>query len=247
MQDLLLIASKTFQRIAFPHSLLGLVVLLSILPKYGNAQSESDFILPPLDTLVQLAFEHSALLRSQDVWIETQRQEWQLEQKSWADLISFGGTALVGTNNVLDYQQTSLGSDRIAVDRRSAVYNGGVTVRFTLGDVLNHDEKSHIKYLEYEKTQFDRKVIEQEIREEMLVRYDRFLSSRKMIGFASENVESMRMAFETAKKYFEAGNYPVAEYSSMHSKYIAAQQLLEEAVLEAKHQFRLVLALAGLK
>ena len=227
-------------------SLVQLVCLWLIVPPATNAQSESDYLLPSLDSLVRLALEQAPLLQSQDVWIETQRQEWQLQKKSWVDLVSIGATALAGNDNILFNQESAIGTDRISVDRRNAVYNAGVTLRFTLGDVINRDEKSHIKFLEYEKAALDRKVMEQQIKEEMLIRYDRFLASRRMIKLESENVESMRLALEVVRQYFEAGNYPAAEYSALQSKFIAAQKLLEEAKLETKHRYRLVLEWAGI-
>ena len=220
--------------------------LLLLLPKSTVAQSETNFLLPPLDTLIGLALKNSPVLKAHDVWIETQRQEWRLQQKSWVDLISVGATALAGNDNMLYDQQSALGTDRISVDRRNAVFNAGLSVRFTLGDVLNRDEKSHIKFLEYEKSALDRKVREKEIQEEMLIRYDRFLASRNLIELETENVESMRMALEVVEQYFKAGNFPVNEYSTLRSRFVAAKKLLEEVKMETKHRYRLVLEMAGL-
>jgi hypothetical protein len=217
------------------------IITLIILPQNASAQSRSDYLLPPVDTIIKLALKKSPKLKSQDVWMESRRKEMDLEQKSWADRIAVGGTALFGTNTVLDYQQTTVSSEQISVDRRSAVYNGGVTVRFTLGDALNRGEKVHLKRLEYERAAIDRRVLEAEIREEVLIRYDRFQASMAMLELETENVEAMRLALEVAKKYFEAGNLPASEYTTILSKYIAAQKMLEKTKMEIKHNHRMVL------
>ena len=221
-------------------------ILLTILPKNVFAQSETNYVLPPLDTIIRLALERSAKLKSQDIWVKTQYHEWQLEKKNWADLVSVGGTALYGNNTLLDYQQNSLGAEQVSTDRRSTVYNAGFIVRFTLGDVINNQEKFQIKQLEYDQATMDRKAMEDEIKEEVMLRYDRFWANQKILQLEAENVEAMHLAYETAKKYFEQGNLSTAEYTTNLSKYIAAQKQLEERKMEAKHQYRMILAIAGL-
>ncbi len=216
------------------------------LPKNLVAQDEFNFRLPPLDTLIKKAIEKSPSLRSQDVWIETKKEEWKVEKKSWADLVTVGGTALFGTNTVLDYQQTTVNSEYISVDRRSAIYNAGLTLRFSLGDVLTRGDKAHIKRLDYEKAQADRQVIEWQIREEVLVRYDRFEASYRMLDIEAQNVEAIRMALEVAKKYFEEGSLEVSEYSTTLSRFATAQKQFEQAKLSAKHDYRMLLEIAGL-
>ena len=156
-------------------------ILLTILPKNVFAQSETNYVLPPLDTIIRLALERSAKLKSQDIWVKTQYHEWQLEKKNWADLVSVGGTALYGNNTLLDYQQNSLGAEQVSTDRRSTVYNAGFIVRFTLGDVINNQEKFQIKQLEYDQATGDRKAMEDEIKEEVMLWYDRFWANQKIL------------------------------------------------------------------
>jgi peptidoglycan/LPS O-acetylase OafA/YrhL len=205
-----------------------------------------DFQVPPLDTLIKLAIEKSPVLRSQDVWIQTKSKEVSLEKKSWANLVSVGGTALLGTNNVLDFQQTTTNQEYISLDRRSAVYNAGVTLRVSLGDVLNRADKVDIKRLEWERSQADRVTLEHQIREEVMVRYDRFQADLYLLDLESQNVEAMQLALEVAQKYFEEGNLPASEYTTVLAKSIAAKKQLEESKLAAKHSYRMLREIAGM-
>ncbi len=216
------------------------------LPTTSWAQNETNFALPPLDTLIELALARSAKLQSQDVWIKTQLKEWQLEKKSWVDVISVGGTALYGNNTLLDNQQSDIGRQQVTTDRRSTIYNGGLIVRFTLGDVLNSDEKAQLKQLEYEQSVIDRRILEREIKEEVMVRYDRFLSNQRLLKLEADNVEALHLSYEMARKYYEEGNYLTSEYSTILSRYIAAQKQLEERTMEVRHQYRMLLSIAGL-
>jgi len=211
------------------------------------AQKETqNFKLPPLDTLIKLALKKAPVLRSQDVWTATKEQEMNLEKKSWANLVSVGGTALFGTNTVLDYQQTAANQEYISVDRRSAVYNAGITMRVSLGDVMNRGTKVDIKRLELERSQAERLALEQQIREEVLVRYDDFQTKLKMIDLEAQNLEAMELALTVAQKYFEEGRLPVSEYTTVLSKQLAAKKLLEEAKLAAQHSYRMLREIAGI-
>ncbi|MBI1224923.1 MAG: acyltransferase family protein [Bacteroidetes bacterium] len=222
-------------------------VILLVLPVIGFSQTETtDYPLPPLDTLVKMAIEKSPALRSQDVWIETKKQEMNLEKKSWANLVTVGGTALLGTNNVLDYQQTTTNQEYISVDRRSAVYNAGLTVRLSLGDVINRSDKVNIKRLEWERTQVDKLNLEAQIQEEVLVRYDRFQADMQLLQLEAQNVEAMQLALEVAQKYFEEGTLPASEYTTVLSKNIAAKKQLEESKLAARHSYRMLCEIAGI-
>lgn len=224
-----------------------LVFLLTSVTLFSQGKVQvPSYQLPPLDTLVKLALEKSNALHSQDVWIATKKQEMSLEKKSWANLVSVGGTALFGTNTVLDYQQTAANQEYISVDRRSAVYNAGLTMRVSLGDVINRDDKVNIKRLEWERSQAERLTLEDEIREEVLVRYDNFQANLKMIELEAQNLEAMELALSVAQKYFEEGNLPASEYTTVLSKRIGAQKQLEEAKMNTQHSYRMLREIAGI-
>lgn len=217
------------------------IIILFILPEKTTAQSASDYMLPPLDTIIALALKKSPHIKVQEIKMESRRKEIKLEKRGWANSVSIGGTALFGTNTVLDYQQTTTSSEQIAVDRRSAVYNGGVVARISIGDVINRDEKIHIKTLEYESAVMEREIIKAEVREEVIMRYNKFQASLSMLKLEVENVEAMRLAYEVSKKYFEEGNLAVSEYSTALSKYTSAKKLLEKAKMQIKHDHQMVM------
>jgi peptidoglycan/LPS O-acetylase OafA/YrhL len=228
-----------------PKKLFTLAFLLMSVSAFSQ-KNNPEYQLPPLDSLIKWALEKSPALRSQDVWTAAKRQEMNLEKKSWANLVSVGGTALFGTNTVLDYQQTTLNSEYISVDRKSAVYNAGVTMRVSLGDVLNRGNKVDIKRLEWERSQADRLVIEEQIREEVLTRYDAFQANLRLIELEAQNQEAMTLALSVAQKYFEEGNLPASEYTTVLSKHIAAQKQLEETKMAAQHSYRMLREIAGI-
>ncbi len=227
-----------------------LVVVVAMIFLGGRVAAQDSltaaYQLPPLDTLVKIALEKSPELRSQDVWIEIQSQEWKLQKKTWMNLVSVGAATNIGTNNVLDYQQTTSSAEYIAVNRQSAVYNAGIAVRISLGDVLTRSDKNNIARLEWERAQTDRLILEDKIREGVIAYYDNLQAALRLLVLEAQSVETQRLAFEVADKYFREGTMKVEDYSSMLSKLHSAEKLLLSSQIEAQKAYRQLREFVGI-
>jgi peptidoglycan/LPS O-acetylase OafA/YrhL len=221
-------------------------LLMSTQSSAQDVSFAEEFPLPSLDSLIALAIQKSPVLRSQDVWIENRRLDWEVKRRGWADLVTIGGAALLGSNNLLDYSTTTTGAEQTTVNRFNTGYNAGISLRFSLGDVLNRGDKSDLARLEYERAQVDKESIERQLREEVMRRYDTFNSSLRILKLDAQNVEAMGLALEMAEKYFREANLPVSEYTNVLSKKISADKQFEEAKLEAQHAYRMLREIAGL-
>lgn len=228
-----------------PKRLLTIALLLAATTAF--AQNETDnYQLPPLDSLIKIALENSPILRSQDVWIEIQQQEWKLEKKQWMNLVSVGAATNVGTNSVLDYQQTTTSAEYITLNRQSAVYNAGLAVRISLGDVLTRGDKNNIARLEWERAQADRLILEDKIREEVISQYDHLQAALRLLTLEAQSLESQRLAFEVADTYFREGTMKLETYSVELSKKISAEKTLEYSRIEAQKSYRQLRELVGI-
>ncbi len=204
------------------------------------------FNLPPLDTLIKLAVSRAPALRAQDVQIATRRKELTVQRRSWGDLLTASGTALLGSTSYQDYLLNGLSLENTQLYRQSGAYNAGLTLRFTLGDILNRGQKEQIARLHIEQAQADRRVVEEEIREEVMTRYDRFQMTYRMLAIESENLQAQRLAVDIAEKSFREGALPAAEYATAVSKKAAAEKQYETAKSESRHAYRMLRAIAGI-
>ncbi len=232
--------------IAGGKKLVTVALLLVSTSAFSQDKLTAEYKLPPLDTLIKYALQKSPVLRSQDFWIEIQKQEWQLQKKAWMNLVSVGAATNIGTNNVLDYQQTTTNAEYISVNRQSAVYNAGVAVRISLGDVMTRGDKNHIARLEWERAQADRMILEDKIREEVITQYDHLQAALRLLVLEAQSLESQRLAFEVADTYFRAGTMKVEDYSSELLKKIGAEKSLEHSRIEAQKAYRMLREFVGI-
>lgn len=225
-----------------------LTVSLLLVATVAFTQVETtNYQLPPLDTMVNMAIRKSATVRSQDVWIEIKEQELKLKKKAWTNLLVMGATTNIGTNNVLDFQQTVNSAEYIAVNRQSMVYNAGLTLRVSVGDVVTIRDKNNLARLEMERAKSDRLIIEEQIREEVIAQYDQLQTALRLIKLEAQNLEAQRLAFELAERYFREGNLSVDQYTDVLTKKIAAEKMLEQSKLEAQRYFRMLKEFVGLR
>jgi peptidoglycan/LPS O-acetylase OafA/YrhL len=232
--------------IAGGKKLVTVALLLVSTTAFSQDTLTTEYQLPPLDTLIRLALEKSPVLRSQDVWIEIQQQEWRLQKKAWMNLVSVGAATNVGTNSVLDYQQTTTSSEYVSVNRQSAVYNAGVAVRISLGDVLTRGDKNNIARLEWERAQTDRLILEDKIREAVITQYDHLQAALRLLVLEAQSLETQRLAFEVSDRYFREGIMKVEDYSSELSKKISAEKSLEISRIEAQKAYRMLREFVGI-
>jgi outer membrane protein TolC len=226
--------------------LLTVALLLLSVTAFSQNPLTDAYKLPPLDTLIKIAKEKSPVLRSQDVWIEIQKQEWKLQKKAWTNLLLVGASTNVGTNNVLDFQQTTSSAEYISVNRQSAVYNVGLTLRVSLGDVVTRGDKNNIARLEWERAQTDRLILEDKIREEVIAQYDHLQAALRLLVLEAQSLETQRLAFEVADKYFKAGTLEAEQYSTVVAKMNSAQKELELGKIEAQKAYRQLREFVGI-
>ena len=203
--------------------------------------------LPQLDTLIHCALAYAPNLKVQDKWIEIKAKQEQLKKKDILEKVSVGGSALFGTGTIYDAWTDGENPSDFTSYRRNVGYNTGINIRITAGDVVNGKQKRELARLELEKAMLERLPMEQEIREEVIRRYDDLTYCLTMIEMKSANLEAMRLSLEAAEPFFKAGNLPVTEYSTILSKKIKAEEELETAKARTVHCWRSLKLICGLR
>lgn len=201
--------------------------------------------LPPLDTLIAWALIKNASLKMQDAQIAVKQQEYEVKKREWLDLLSLNGTTAYGNNQLYDVQQSQQGTTPILTTRQSIIYNVGVTTRISIGDILNRNKKIALKRLEVARTQAEKEVVKDQIREEVIIRYYKLLIALRMVKLEADNLEAKKLGMEVAEKYFKEGNMPVTEYSVMLNTKIAIEKQYEQAKFDAQFALKMLREFVG--
>lgn len=229
----------------FPHRRI-LPVLALLLPlSAANAQVGLPHV-PPLDSLVMMAEHCSPEIAVFDLAIKAKEKERDVKSADWADLLSFSTTALWGNSFLNDLTQTTTSSEFIGVNRKSGFYNAGVSLKITLGDVVNRRKKDEVAAVYVLQSRQEKAQHLRELKEEVIRRYDRFQLAVELLQSESDNVQALTLALEVAEKYYKEGNYPVNEYTTALAKKAVAEKLFIQAKAEAKNAYRMLASITCL-
>jgi outer membrane protein TolC len=111
-----------------------------------------------------------------------------------------------------------------------------VALKITGADVLTRGQKTEmlrIQRLRYQEEQGD---LQADIRTTTIKMYCELQLALKKVAAKVEMVESNRVTFSIAEKYFQEGNLPISEYSILNSVFNKAKEELIEVQSEAQMQ-----------
>lgn len=214
-----------------------LLVLMATQPLFSQsvaldsleAVKVSKVNLKPVEELINIALQHSPMLNVNSVTAEEMYHAWQVQKKSWTDLVGVSGAVIYGNGSVFDANNDGVTTQYFTTDRKNINFNVSLNVRLTGGDLFNRNEKTEIKRLEYEKVKEERKEIENAIREVVITRYRNLQLAIKLVSLKAEGLENQRIALEVAEEYFKKGNLAVSEYSTILAKTTSAEEEYEVA------------------
>lgn len=238
--------------VGFAHALIAQSTTNNNSDKTNNKNATSvtlepntELPLPPLDTLIAWALIKNSSLKVQDAQIAVKQQEYEVKKREWLDLLSINGTTAYGNNQLYDVQQSQQGTTPILTTRQSLIYNAGITTRISIGDILNRNKKITLKRLEVARTQAEKEVIKDQVREEVIIRYHKLLIALKMVKLEADNLEAKKLGLEVAEKYFREGNMPATEYSVMLNTKITIEKQYEQAKFDAQFALKMLREFVG--
>lgn len=196
--------------------------------------------LRPLSILTDLAIQNSPMLKANRSDVARQTLSWQVQKRSWADIVSVSGTGIYGNGSVLDANNNGSTTAYLLTDRKNVNVNLSVGFRISGGDILTRNKKAEIQNLQISRLHLEKEGIEQNIVEEVAVLYTQLELALKMVKLKADAVENHRMVLSIAEKFFKEGNYQATDYSTLLAKVTSAEEQYEQVKADAK---RLILVL----
>jgi peptidoglycan/LPS O-acetylase OafA/YrhL len=192
--------------------------------------------LKPLSVLCDLAVLNSHGVKAKQCDVAKQDLAISVQRRSWAELLSANISGLYGNASALDASSDGFGTRYVLTDRKQTGYNLSVALKITGADVLTRGQKTEmlrIQRLRYQEEQGD---LQSDIRTNTIKMYCELELALKKVAAKVEMVESNRVTFSIAEKYFQEGNLPLSEYSILSSVYNKAKEELMEAQSDAQMQ-----------
>ena len=157
-----------------------------------------------------------------------------VQKRSWTDLINIQVMSMYGNGNLLDATDTGSSTRYVLSDRRSLNTNVSLGFRVSAGDLVTRGTKADIQKVQVDRLKAERGMIEQHLREVVLVIYTELESALKKIKIKAEAVESQKVTLAISEKYFKEGNFQPGEYSTILAKVSNAEEQYEDLKAETK-------------
>ena len=190
--------------------------------------------LRPLSILTDLALQNSPSIQANAIDVARQTLTYKVQKNSWTDLVNIQAMTMYGNGSLLDAADNGTATRYILSDRKSLNTNISVGFRVSAGDLVTRGTKAEIQKVQVERLKAEKGMLEQHLKEVILVLYTQLELSLKKIKIKAEAVENQKVALAISEKYFKEGNLQPSEYSTILAKVSNAEEQYEDIKAETK-------------
>ena len=190
--------------------------------------------LKPLNVLIEAGLQNSHEIKANLIDAARQTLTWQVQKRSWTDVLFVSGQAIYGGGSVLDATSNGAVTNYLLNDRKNLNLNMTMGFRVTAGDIFNRSNKAQIQHIQLERLGEEKRQIEYLIKEQIITSYSNLELALKIIKLKADGLENHHLALSIAEKFFKEGNYPPSEYATLLAKVTSAAEQFEQAKAEAK-------------
>lgn len=205
--------------------------------------------IPPLDSLVQKAIRYSAKLKLFDTDIQTLTIKEKETRTQLLRFLAMGASYNYGIFDNLNNQQ--LAGDPSAnltlISTEQTRYNLGVSLSIPLEAILNRGKQIKTARLEKEKAIFSKQMIENEIEEIVMLRYNSFVKAHKFFLIASAVLDTYRVQAKQVEKDYANGIIGISEYTRLNQILNDAIRGKESAAMDYRLNLRYLETIIGEK
>jgi outer membrane protein TolC len=177
--------------------------------------TNSEFRLPPVSRLQELAVANSSLLKRETASVNKYGAELSRQSKEWMRGVTFEGASQYGSYGDQTVNQLYLGN-RV-----------GLSIKISLYDFLASGNTTDMYKFQMEETERNREAIEKEIRLSVISRYNAVMLAYNSLRLTAEGEETAHANAQIAEQEFKRGEVPLSEYSRV-------VQIATEAALKAE-------------
>jgi len=217
-------------------------------PQYsqpGSANSDNpDWDLPPLQTLIDHALEHSPMLKLADIDIKVEEYGLKDIQREWMRKISFMTDARYGT--MLDYSKmiTMPGVSPATV---MMSYGAGATVGFMLSDVFDRKRSKQKARWRIEQANLNRETTVSGVTQMVISSYYAVLAAQKNFALANEMNLTAALVYDKAKMDVSQNRISLTEWAKENEAYLSAKNAVELQKYTLMQSIRMLELIVGIE
>lgn len=153
---------------------------------------DSLLLIPPLNMVIEAAYENSPLLKAKSKIIEEIGQEVIIEKRKWMDHIFIEGSANYGMYNHLVISRNTANKDPrdgYISKNEQIMYYGGVGIKLPVSSVLSRGNHIKAKRLRQEKVKYEKQQLLEDIKQLIIGEYYQLIFlQQSMVTFNKVNL-----------------------------------------------------------
>lgn len=208
-------------------------------------QLQDPYNIAPLDTIIARAIKVDPKLKSKQEIVKGGTYKLHAERKRWLDMFSVQASGSYGTGSALSSTDNGLVVASNVINQTSLLYNAGLVFKFNPFFWLSR--KDNLAFIETEiaKSRFETDITVQELRAEVIRRYQEYLLKLELLSLFAQAMETGLLYFHDTEHFFQTGSATMAEYNEALQRRIKAQTEFEKARSEFQTAFLMLKEIAG--
>jgi outer membrane protein TolC len=222
-----------------PKFFLILLLLLCGIPAFSQIQEKADnsaliaeesYSLPPVEVFIDSAMVYSPLINYWERETEIQGIEVRKTHKSWADRIGIEADARYGTIDNLFVNQSGVSVPNEFSTTQTLRYNAGLSLKLPISELIFKQNDNKIARLRYEQSLMKKEEIEQNIRQNVIIQYNKTILAQRVLKIAGENKENYFVQVNSAETDYKKGNLDVTAYGKINENFLKSEIDFETAL-----------------
>ena len=176
--------------------------------------------IPSLDSLKEMAWKHSPLLKYHDADIEYFKVNESLERRKWLDYIYADANYNYGMFNYLNNEQLAglPAANQNLINTEASRYTVGMTIKLPISAIFNRKKSVQAETALYERAKFNKEVTRQEMERALILTYNELLKAHKILFISGTMLDTYKVQSMRAETDYKNGIISVSEYTRLQQQ-----------------------------
>ena len=171
-------------------------------------------MLPPLESLIDSAFENNPTIRATDLQIKINEYKLKMDRLLWTKSLGIQADVRYGTfDNFSINTSDGINPNQMASHGVQLNYGIGGFIKLPLLDVLSRKNQLKSNLIQIEQTQSISQAQRNELRQLVIKQYNDLILQHRLLKIKTKYIESIRINIQLVEKEFLNGVTPISEYT----------------------------------
>lgn len=194
----------------------GMSVLAQNLKKNNNLTVDIEYLLPPLDTIIDLAIKNNPNVRFRDLQIVVNKSKLLSDKRQWARDLGLQTDMRYGTfNNFSTNTAEGQTPSNVSTLSNQLNYGFGAYVKLPFFDLINRKNQINLSQAEVEQAESMAVFQRNEIRQAVIKLYYDLVNKQRIFKIKSKYAETSKINMELTQKDFTKGTISLEDYTRL--------------------------------